>query len=66
MVFKHPQRQDDGQTAVNGRANPVRQHQLVTHEASSVVARYSNRLPLSASNRWTASKFGDRGRLSPG
>ena len=37
MVFKHPQRQDDGPMAVDGRANLVRQHQFVTHEASSVV-----------------------------
>jgi hypothetical protein len=53
--------------AVNGRANLMRQHQFVTHAASSLIPyAYSNRLPLSASNRWTASKFGDRGRLSPG
>jgi hypothetical protein len=39
MVFKHSQRQYDGPTAVNGRANLMRQHQFVTHEASIGVAR---------------------------
>ena len=39
VVFKHPQRQDDRPAAVNGRANLVRQHQFVTHGASSDVAR---------------------------
>ncbi len=67
MVFEHPHGQDDGPMAVNGRANLMRQHQFVTHEALGDVRRsYCSRLPLSASNRWTASKFGESSMVSPG
>jgi hypothetical protein len=62
-----PKGQDNRPIAVDSRTNLVRQHQLVTHAASSVVPRaYSSRLPLSASNRWTASRFGESSRVSPG
>ena len=67
MVFEHAHGQDDGPMAVNGRANLMRQHQFVTHEAPGDVRRsYCSRLPLSASNRWTASKFGESSMVSPG
>ena len=67
MVFEHPQRQDDGPLAIDGGANSGAAASTRTHEASSAFPRgYSSRLPLSASNRWTASKFGDSSRLSPG